>query len=274
MSARILICVVVFNQHLEKTNSYKTLLNGSKDVVVIDNSTEDISNNRELSQNNKWEYIRYPNNPGLSFAYNTAAAYAKENGYDWMMLSDQDTYFKHEIIDNYKNLCNSIKDVYLFCPRVIVPNEGLLSPVKLNHYFPKISKTILRGNTIINPHNYAIINSGLLINIDAYYKVGGYNNKVFLDFSDFQFIEKFGKYYDKVYVSEDKCLQSFSNQIENLDIKLKRFKLFCKSLKHFKCNHDINRILLHLVVIKRALALSLHYKTIIPFNILLKNYIQ
>lgn len=190
------------------------------------------------------------------------------------MLSDQDTCFENSIIGHYNMLCESIKDVYLFCPRVIVPNEGLLSPVKLNHYFPKISRIIMPGDTIINPINYAIINSGMLINIDAFYKVGGYNDKVFLDFSDFQFIENFGKYFDKVYVSEDKCIQEFSNQIGDIDTKLNRFQLFCRSLKHFKCIHYRDRILLLFVVLKRAISLSFHYKTITPFSIFIKNYIQ
>lgn len=271
---KILICVVLFNQDIEDCNSYKTLLKGYNDVIVIDNSTIDINNNRNISDYNNWKYLRYPNNPGLSFAYNAAAKYAKENGYNWMMLSDQDTCFEKCIVDNYKSLCKTTNNIYLFCPRVILSDKYLLSPVKLNHYFPKISKNIIPGNIVINPQKFAIINSGMLISIEAFYKVGGYNENVFLDFSDFQFIEKFGYYFDKVYVSDSICIQEFSNQVEDIGNKLNRFKLFCRSLKHFQCNKKRDKVLLYLVVLKRAISLSKQFKILSPYSIILKEFFQ
>lgn len=155
----------------------------------------------------------------------------------------------------------------------MVNNKGLLSPVKLNYYFPKISKTIIPANTILHPSKYAIINSGLLINIDAFYKVGGYSEYVFLDFSDFQFIEKFGQHFDKVYVSRSICYQEFSNEIIDSKTKLKRFSLFCKSLKNFKCRSVFYKYLLHMTVFKRTISLCLEYRKLSPFKIMISEYI-
>lgn len=273
MNVRILICVVIYNQIITECNSYKTLLNNQPDVIVIDNSNYEISDNQNITKLKGWKYVKCPNNPGLGVAYNIAAKFAKDSNYNWLLLSDQDTSFEKDIINDYKYLCNCIDGVYLFCPRVIVPNKGLLSPVKLNFFFPKISQTIISGNTILEPSKYAIINSGMLINIDAFFKVGGYNENVFLDFSDFQFIEKFCQYFDKVYVSNSICYQEFSNEIIDSNTKLKRFRLFCKSLKQFKCRNRTYKYLIHLAVLRRTISLCIEYREISPIKIFIKEYI-
>lgn len=273
MDIKILICVVIYNQTLYDCNSYKTLLKNYPHVIIIDNSTQINRNNQEIAKSLSWEYIHRPDNPGLGFAYNYAAACAKRLGYDWLFLSDQDTVFDKNIIEEYQSLSNHIKGINLFCPRIIVKGKGLLSPVKSNYYFPRISKTIIKGNTFINPSQYAIINSGMLINLDAYYKVGGYNENVFLDFSDFQFIEKFSQFYNKAYVTNSICYQEFSDDVQDSKSKLERFSLFCKSIKKYKCKNILRKLLLHIAVLKRTVALTLKFSDLQPFNIFIKDYL-
>lgn len=273
MASNILICTVIYNQNLTDCNSYKTLLYNNQDVIIIDNSTIEIFDNRKTAQSNKWEYVHLPNNPGLSFAYNHAAKYACHNNYKWLLISDQDTLFDTNTIYEYSRICEKFDDIFLFCPRVIVKDKGLLSPVKLNHYFPKIANSTIKEDTIIKPSKYAIINSGMLINVNAFLSVGGYNERVFLDFSDFQFIEKFSQRFDKAYVANLVCQQDFSNDISDYRLKQKRFSLFCKSLKNFECRNALHKMLIHLVVIKRALSLILEFRNISPLNILIKEYI-
>ena len=50
-----------------------------------------------------------------------------------------------------------------------------------------------------------------MVNVDAFYKAGGYDEKVILDFSDIRFMEKFQKIYPEFYaIREVVCLQEFS----------------------------------------------------------------
>lgn len=273
MDARILICTVLFNQNLENCNSFKSLLNSYDDVIIIDNSSSKIIINEIVAKNNKWKYVRYPSNPGLSFAYNYASKYALENGYNWMLISDQDTIFPEGAIDVYLSTLKENPDIKLFVPKVLVlaGTEKYMSPVRMIHYFTKLSTNCPSG--IINPTSYGIINSGLLINISAFWEVGGYNEKVWLDFADFQFIERFGTKYNKACVINCECEQHFSNEVQTINQKLARFKYFCSSLKHYHPVNKANYFWIITVALKRALSLCIKSKSLKPISILTKDFI-
>lgn len=265
----ILICCVIFNQSILETNTYKTLLKGRQNVFIYDNSPSPQVDVNSLPKS--WKYISDSLNPGLSFAYNTAAQYARDNGFDWLMIADQDTQFAPDIIKKYEDALLSHKDIRLFCPVVQLNNGKNLSPVRLFHYVPYHLNTTLLG--IIDSKNIGIINSGILINVNAFFKVGGYNESVFLDYSDFQFVERFSTYFSKVMIVDCVCHQSFSNIDDNLNQKVARYKLFCKSLKGYKPKNYLNKFWITFTVLKRAISICYACKDLNPILIFIKNYI-
>lgn len=268
MIETILFVIVLYNSDYYKCNTYKTLISSQQNpnVFICDNSR-----NAQLIQEPNIKYSHHPENPGLSFAYNEAAKYAQEKGYQWMLLLDQDTCFPDRILESYIHGIKSNQDIKLLAPPVCVGSGRYMSPIKLCWKFGSLSKNAPR-NQIVSLHDYSPINSGICVSVDYFFKAGGYKNEVFLDYSDFQFIERLRKVSDKCFILDTEIHQEFSALVDDKDKALGRYALFCKSLKHCDKNNMVDSLGYALVVIKRCISLVVKTKSTQPFFVLYKNY--
>lgn len=267
----ILGIIVLYKQKLVDSKAFQSLSNaGFQDIFVYDNSPE-LPNFRNEKSHINIKYVHNTLNSGLSHAYNCAAKYAKENGYNWLLLSDQDTFFPPEFLEKISKAIQDNPDIKLFVPQIKVPNNKYMSPVPMNRYLTSLCDSSPNG--IINPSNYGIINSGICVDLNAFFKVGGYNDEVTVDFADFQFIERFCTFFDKAYVVPVECQQSFSDIEQTIEQKYSRFKLFCQSLKHYIPLKKSDTKWLKLIVLKRCISLAISGKSLRPFQILYKYYL-
>lgn len=275
---KLLIIIVIYEAIIKECVAFKSLCGSisykgcfSK-ILLYDNSKTmsevDFSGNTNIEK-----YIWDASNGGVSKAYNYAAKYAKEHGFDWLLIADQDTFFPNNIILFYKEAVHNNPDIKLFIPKVRISENGrFLSPVKNRFFFTRISNIVSSG--IINPAKFGIINSGILINVDSFLNVGGYNEKVWLDYSDFQFIERFSYKYNKAYVVNCECIQSFSDDIPDVNQKIRRFKLFCSSVKFYQPVRAINKLWIGISVLKRTISLTLQSRSLKPMVIFLNDYLR
>lgn len=262
-AASILIVTVIYNQKISDTNVYKTLLSEKESVYIYDNSPspQPIDN---LPKN--WVYTWDSSNPGLSTAYNKAAEYASANGYEWLLISDQDTIYPLKTLERYRWHIGAFRTTRMFLPKVKISDSTYLSPVKSKFYFARTTDKIPVSGEI-ELKKYAVINSGILVTIDSFLSCGGYNDKVFLDFSDFQFIERFENLYHLARVVDIECIQDFSNIVDSPQKKLSRFILFCKSLSGYESNKRHGKSMIAAIAFKRAISLCVSTKSIKPIAI-------
>lgn len=262
-AASILIVTVIYNQKISDTNVYKTLLSEKESVYIYDNSPspQPVDN---LPKN--WVYTWDSSNPGLSTAYNKAAEYASANGYEWLLISDQDTIYPLKTLERYRWHIGAFRTTRMFLPKVKISDSTYLSPVKSKFYFARTTDKIPVSGEI-ELKKYAVINSGILVTIDSFLSCGGYNDKVFLDFSDFQFIERFENLYHLARVVDIECIQDFSNIVDSPQKKLSRFILFCKSLSGYESNKRHGKSMIAAIAFKRAISLCVSTKSIKPIAI-------
>lgn len=263
----ILVVCVLFGKKPEDAATFRTLLNEAEKVFIYDNSPSPLDNANLPSG---WQYIHDASNPGLSFAYNKAAEYAKEQGISYILLTDQDTIFPTGSLNAYTEAIEKNPGIPLFIPKVKVDSGQFLSPVRHRHYHTHLCTTCGEGR--IKLKEYAIINSGMLVSTTSFFKAGGYNTDVFLDFSDYQFIERLSRVERHAQVVDITCSQDFSNLEQNPGQKIRRFSLFCKSLRNFDSAKHADRFWIASVAVRRALSLSVSLKSIKPVGILLKSY--
>lgn len=111
MNKQLLFVIVIYNLDFHQSSTYQTLLLPHSDIptYIIDNSLY----SQIVQDSNVIFYSHHPDNPGVSFAYNEAAKYAKENGYEWMLLLDQDTHFPMQKVLYFNNLFY-INDLYMY----------------------------------------------------------------------------------------------------------------------------------------------------------------
>ena len=266
-SKKILLVVVLYKCSLYDTKTYQTIIQSTHGycIYVYDNSPE-----RQSISDNNVVYVHDATNGGLSIAYNSAAKFAQSNGYEWLLLLDQDTDFSGLTIDDYVKAINENSHIKIFAPKVKCSEDKYMSPVKVWHRMGRWPKKVPDG--IVPLSKYAIINSGMCVNIDAMIKCGGYNEKVFLDHSDFEFLERFRKEHPVAHILDKEIEQRLSFFSDDKNTTIHRYKLFCRSIKGCEKRNIIDSFWLFIFVLKRGLSVTLRLKTLKPIGIFYRDY--
>lgn len=265
----VMIVTVLYGQPLEQTNVFRTLLDSNERVYIHDNSPVPSA---PESLPPLWTYVSDPSNPGLSAAYNAAARIARSEGIDWLLIADQDTAFPEGMLAKMRETIAAYPDERIFLPVVRISNGQYMSPVKMKGYVARLSEKPLEG--IVQLDSTAAINSGLMVRADAFLECGGYNERVPLDFSDFQFIERLSRIEPQARVTNIILRQSFSDKDDDAPTKLRRFGRFCRSLSGFESERPHARRNLKLVAVKRMLSLMVSTRSLQPAKIFRDHFMK
>ena len=268
MNTKILFVIVLYKCPVKRTTTYVSLVSKYPDqsIFIYDNSpyTQLISREKSI-------YVHDAKNSGLSIAYNAACKYAKKNGFEWLLLLDQDTDFSDITVEDYINAIVANPEIKLFAPKVKCGGK-YMSPAKVWHKMAVVRNEVPSG--IVALSDYSPINSGICVNVDAMLECGGYNESVFLDYSDFEFINRFKKVYPTVFIINKEIKQNFSVVTDDKASTIRRYQLFCKSIKACEKQNITDSFWYFILVLKRCLSISLRFKTWVPFKIILSNYLR
>ena len=215
-------------------------------------------------------YIHDASNPGLSKAYNEGYKLARKSGKKWLLLLDQDTHFTEDLFFEYGRAIHDQPDTHLFAP-VLIDHNKIISPYR---YF------LRRGFIIHHPESgihslkkYSLINSAMLISIVSFEKIGGFNEKIRLDFVDLDFLARFKKYYPDFYLLNYQCQHHFSSiSNKNKQELVLRYKYYCNSA-HLFSNTFWTYFFVMFWVIIRGFRLFFRYKNIVFFKIFVQYYL-
>lgn len=264
--------VVLYKQSLENSESLNSINNAVPDgemleLLVFDNSPYEQAVNLDLYSKIRFVYKHDPGNPGLSYAYNYGASMGIAKNKKWLLILDQDTDFQPNFFREFGRKSECFSSVKLFAPILKLPDGGILSPCKFN----------FRGKTIknIQPGLHDLrasspVNSGMIINLEAFAKVKGYNESIRLDLSDHQFIERLKKFHTKYVVLDVVGTQDFSDMNDSLAQQITRFRFYKEGTCQFETSSKVKKVLLMLYLPVRAMNKALKYKSMDFFKILLK----
>lgn len=181
---KILAVIVLYNCSLKDSTAYHSLASNKNLNFFIHLNSLD---SETLNDPRVYSYQDY-SNPGVSIAYNRAAEYASEHGYQYLLLADQDSEFPANYLQTFEAAKSDFPNEQIFFPEVIA-NKKMISPAEFKYsrawYAAPKPKYGLMNLKIFRP-----INSGLLLDLGLFHKVGGYSERVFLDYSDFYFIQR------------------------------------------------------------------------------------
>ncbi|WP_393935308.1 glycosyltransferase family protein [Aeromonas rivipollensis] len=276
MEDKILVVFVLYKENFFDCVSYKTFsldeLGGINTVYIYDNSPEPHCDEDLLRfKNLGFEYVHDYKNPGVSQAYNTAAIYAKKNGYSWILILDQDTNYKTVSLSKYREAMVMVQNntsVAVITPLLFNSRGQINSPAKnyYGRYFPVGNK--FRGG-LLNIRHYSCMNSGLLIKTTSFEEVSGYDSSLFY-FSDHDFFYRLGLLRKNMYVSQVVAsheASSGSNALCEEDL-LKRFYFVVRDGKKFSRKVDFfHKIGTYSIILTRLLKLILITRTLKPLSI-------
>ena len=256
----LLISIVIYDKKIEELPIFLSFKReGAFDIFIYDNSKTPQEVPTFESINIYYEHDE--KNSGVSRAYNRAYKKAKELQKELLLVLDQDTLFKLENVEKYTNSYLAYGKNYIYAPLIIGQNETIaISPFFLKYNVGKgIPKKLLNtGNFLLN--DKSLINSGLMIPLNIFEKIKGFNEKIKLDFSDIYFIEKYKKIKQEIVLVDVVLDHSLSGAEEKNYLKeLNRYKYYCNGARELTLSIKSSTFL---AVLRRMLRLLIKYKKI------------
>jgi rhamnosyltransferase len=183
--------VVLYNPGSDVVSNILTYQKYLDVLYIVDNSEKDIPSFdlSGLEKTGQVRYIRNGGNLGIAAALNIGANIAAEDGYEWLLTMDQDSFAS-------SGMMNTLFDFILKNKQNRI---GIASAYHAVKYGKEPSK---------NKCDYVIetMTSGNLVNLEAYKSVGGFLDELFIDSVDHEFCLKLNRAGYKVAVVNDACL--------------------------------------------------------------------
>lgn len=259
----VFLLIVIYNKDCcDKLPLYRRLLAEGCTVIIYDNSTA-VFHNDAVCRENGIVYLGGKGNMGISKAYNEAAAYCRNQSEEgFLCLFDDDTAIPLDYIAEVKKYNGSEKAVLL---PMLYGGETLISPaiLKSNYrcdFFPGPEAVkAYRGPSL------TALNSGMVVSLKVFADYR-YDERLFLDGIDHRFMDDMKKIGVPFYFLN--CgLKHELSVLEKPSLKsaLHRFHLFKNDIRIY----DEKRW--RRILYRRALKLSLQYRTCLFFKELLKS---
>lgn len=282
VASQILFVIVLYKMPLTDSLTFQSLEvavhsffpDYKIDLLICDNSPIPQFNVNELIENKCFNLycLHDSSNPGISLSYNKAVELASIKNKKWILFLDHDTNLPSHALSQYVDALRLWPGYPLYAPQVL--SDGiLLSPCKYILYRGSHLKSIMAG--VHKTTNRNVLNSGLLIDLKAYERVGGYDEQVWLYFSDFTFFNKIKRQYKDYVVIDCRVEHSLSSSdYSNYDLAMKRFKYYCEGAKAASEleNNTLAYISYRLTVGLRSVKMTKRFKTINFFKIYLNTF--
>lgn len=172
MNHKVAAIVVWYNPDMETRINIESYAESVGHIYVVDNSDTDLPGelSEYLSSRSNINYVPLGENKGIAYALNIGALKAIEDGYEWLLTMDQDSQATPGMIER----------LYAFATQVSNKKPGIVAaqPDTPTRSFPKQEEF-----TIMD----VVITSGNLVSSRAYQLAGGFVNKLFIDYVDFEF---------------------------------------------------------------------------------------
>ena len=182
MSIKIVACVVLYNPSLEVIANIQSYYPFVNYLIAVDNSEQKNETIEQALQSrfNNLAYKFLNANLGIAAALNIACSIAIENKFDWILTMDQDSSFVgndlSKMITDIDTIEAQYKKVGIITPYHVLA-EDYIEDLKQDFTVRKIAMT-----------------SGNLLNLKTYLVAGAFEEKLFMDFVDYEYCLRLRKY--------------------------------------------------------------------------------
>jgi len=168
--SKLLAVVVSFNPDANRLERLLSIVSKQVDEVFIyDNNSENRTAVSELGAKLGLQVVLFNENHGLSISYNHAMQYAVKNGFSHLLLLDQDSIPSDHFVEMlYKGFAQDDK-IAVVVPSIVDEKSG-------NSISPKQEFEIVQN----------LINSGSLFRVDILSSLNGYDERLFIDYADYE----------------------------------------------------------------------------------------
>jgi len=181
----ICVGIITFNPDLKilEQNVEKLECQVNKIIIVDNCSNNFIKIKRMICKYKKIDIIENSDNYGIAVALNVIMKNAKRNGYLWVLTLDQDSMVEEDFISKFKYL--KVPDnVAIMCPYIFDRNRRTI-----DSGMGKCKEKTEDGYVFVNK----CITSGAITQVNIWEEVGQYDERLFIDYVDFDFCQRVRK---------------------------------------------------------------------------------
>ncbi len=172
-----------------------------------------------------------PSNSGLVKAYNAAAVTARDAGYEWLLLLDQDSHLPADFLEQAEAATrNATDDAVALVPTVV--SDGIhRSPVRAILDFPVNFRHA--KDLGVSPTPIYAINSGMLVRTAFLEEIGGYSNRFWLDAVDHWFCREVYRRGKRIAIFDTQIEHSISVNEPDKPLSISRYQSILESQSTF-----------------------------------------
>lgn len=168
---KIAAVVILYNPAHDVAKNIQSYFGAIDKLYIVDNSLKAASQVRETFINQKnVVYLHDGENKGIAARLNQVIKLAKEDGYDWLLTMDQDSFFEKGEFNNYLHCCEN------FDRKETVSMFGIFFSESAGHS---------TDCDFINVKH--LITSGTLMNLKLNEYIGEFDENFFIDEVDFEY---------------------------------------------------------------------------------------
>lgn len=223
--------IITYNSDIQKLyDNILSVLPQVEGLVVIDNGSDNISDIKNVIKQagENIAIIENSSNKGVAYALNQIFKYADKHSANWVLTLDDDSECYPNLVSMYKEFIESDK----------VDRLASLTCLREDRkYKDKNTPGIIGGADSIQFNQEfsfvdTCITSGNLVSVEAWKKVKGFNNKLFIDMVDDDFCLRLrGAGYNIVRISQLGYLHELGNDIIKVRFLGREKTVFAYSLK-------------------------------------------
>lgn len=269
LASSLTFIIVTYKEKYWECESFTSLVASYKrsaapeplNVVVIDN-TEDAAfcASRPASEAGiQVAYYTYGKNLGISKAYNQAVSKI-DHANQKLVFLDQDTLLPEQFYACYFDMATHHPEVLLACPKVYA-GKGLVSPLPFKNFraVRHFNEDLLSGEVSFG--TFSFINSGLMVDKKLFDQIGGYDERLFLDFCDHDFISRLAEVTPSFYIIPCDLRQNLSSFTDSKEKALERYKIYLHDFYYYSRNRNRGKLFFN-IDLPHLIKLSLKFKTL------------
>jgi len=182
---RLSSLTIWYNPSLKEVKNILSYSDNFDKVYIVDNS--DLDNSELAKKINNAVYVPLMKNTGIAYALNRGFERAISDGFDWVMTMDQDSVWEEEEIKKYLQWVEQItienNNIVSLAPFAKVQNKSWAGVL----LWPLVFKLTKRKGIDFVDRCFCSAN---IVSVKIWQKVGGFNEKLFIDDVDYDFCYK------------------------------------------------------------------------------------
>lgn len=211
---KILAGIVVYNPEIQRLNSnLNAIIPQVDEVIVVKNGfSKKEQSVQKLIEENKLNVIQNEKNLGIAAALNQLLEYGQKREFDWLITLDQDSIAPFNMVEIYNDYIEDTR-IGIICPYICDLNNQ--------------RKKIIEQEVEVISNEEQVITSGSCINIKKAIQIGGFDERLFIDFVDTEFQKRMLLFGYNILRINKVCLV---HEIGNIKVySFFKFKIICSN---------------------------------------------